>query len=111
MYKLKTGGLIEASMMIGAILAGATAKEVDAIENIAGDIGLAFQIRDDILDVISNDKFLVNRFILMKILSPHITIMDIEQAKYEVEKVTDRARKAYESLPYENEYLEALIMS
>ena len=36
MYKLKTGGLIEASMMIGAILAGATAKEVDAIENIAG---------------------------------------------------------------------------
>ena len=63
-------------MMIGAIPAGATVKEVDAIENIAGDIGLAFQIRDDILDVISADKILVNRFILMKrILSPHMLLL------------------------------------
>ena len=112
MYKLKTGGLIEASMMIGAILAGATAKEVDAIENIAGDIGLAFQIRDDILDVISSDKILGKPIHSdeKNFKSTYVTIMDIEQAKYEVEKVTDRARKAYESLPYENEYLEALII-
>ena len=42
---------IEASMMTGAILAGANEQEVSAVEKAAGNIGLAFQIQDDILDV------------------------------------------------------------
>ena len=73
---------------------------------------MAFQIRDDILDVISSDKILGKPIHSdeKNFKSTYVTIMDIEQAKYEVEKVTDRARKAYESLPYENEYLEALII-
>lgn len=50
-YRLKTGALIEASMMIGAVLAGAGENEVSIIEQAAGCIGLAFQICDDILDV------------------------------------------------------------
>ena len=49
-YELKTGALLEASMMVGAVLAGATEEEVAVIEQIASDVGLAFQIRDDILD-------------------------------------------------------------
>ena len=55
-YKLKTGALIEASMMIGAILAGASDEEVSRVEKIAADVGLAFQIRDDMLDVLSTDS-------------------------------------------------------
>lgn len=113
MYKLKTSGLIEASMMIGAILTGANDKEIDIIEKIAGDIGLAFQIRDDILDVTSSEK------VLGKTVgsddkndkSTYLGLMDLEQAKVEVEYVTDRAKKAYESLPYKNKYLESLIIS
>ena len=50
-YELKTGALIEASMMIGAILGGATDDEVAQIEQVAAKIGLAFQIQDDILDI------------------------------------------------------------
>ncbi|MDO4938991.1 MAG: polyprenyl synthetase family protein [Lachnospiraceae bacterium] len=55
-YRLKTGALLEASMMIGAILAGADDDDVTAVEKIAGDIGMAFQIRDDVLDEISTDE-------------------------------------------------------
>lgn len=73
MYRLKTGALFEASMMIGAVLAGAGDEEISMIENIAGDIGLAFQIRDDILDVTGDHKLLGNRFIVMrKMTNPHI---------------------------------------
>lgn len=57
-YRLKTGALIEASMMAGAVLAGASEKEVQKIEDIASKIGLAFQIQDDILDVTSTTQIL-----------------------------------------------------
>ena len=50
-YALKTGALIEAAMLVGAILAGADKKEQKIIESAAGAVGLAFQIQDDILDV------------------------------------------------------------
>ena len=50
-YRLKTSALIEASMMIGAVLAGAGGDEIKRIEQAARKIGLAFQIQDDILDV------------------------------------------------------------
>lgn len=55
-YKNKTGALIEASFMIGAILAGAAMDEVETLRDAALNIGMAFQIRDDILDVTSTNE-------------------------------------------------------
>ena len=52
-YALKTGALIESSMMIGAILGGATEDELMLVQKSAAKLGLAFQIQDDILDVTS----------------------------------------------------------
>ena len=52
-YKLKTGALIEASMMIGAVLAGAEEEQIKIVEDAAANAGLAFQIQDDILDITS----------------------------------------------------------
>lgn len=52
-YKNKTSALIECAMMTGAVLAGASADDVKTIEKVAEKVGLAFQIRDDILDVTS----------------------------------------------------------
>ena len=49
-YRLKTGALLEASMRIGAVLAGAGKEEEETVERIAADVGMAFQIQDDILD-------------------------------------------------------------
>lgn len=55
-YKNKTSALIEASMMTGAVLAGASEKELEIVEQAAENIGLAFQIQDDILDVTSTQE-------------------------------------------------------
>ena len=52
----KTAALIECAMMIGAVLAGASEKEVSMIEQIANKVGIAFQIEDDILDVVSTSE-------------------------------------------------------
>ncbi len=55
-HKNKTAALIEASMMIGAVLAGASKKDVADVERAARNIGLAFQIQDDILDITSTSE-------------------------------------------------------
>lgn len=54
MHKLKTGTIIKAAASIGAVLGNASQKEQKAIETYAENLGLAFQVRDDILDVIGN---------------------------------------------------------
>lgn len=54
----KTAALIECAMMIGAVLAGASEDETATIEKIANKVGIAFQIEDDILDVVSTSETL-----------------------------------------------------
>lgn len=54
----KTGGLIKAALMAGAIIAGANEDEISAFEKIGYNIGMAFQIKDDILDVTSTQEVL-----------------------------------------------------
>jgi geranylgeranyl diphosphate synthase, type II len=51
MHRKKTGALIRASAVAGAIMGGGTDEQVDAIDRAASELGLAFQIVDDILDV------------------------------------------------------------
>jgi Geranylgeranyl pyrophosphate synthase len=112
MYSLKTGALIEASMMIGAVLAGASKDEVNKMEQIAGSIGLAFQIKDDILDVTSTAE------VLGKPIgsdeknekTTYVTLMDLERANQEVLLVSRQAIELYSELSYQNEFLYALIM-
>lgn len=55
-YRLKTSALLEASLMIGAALAGAEDKDIQIMEEIGGYVGLAFQIQDDILDETSTTQ-------------------------------------------------------
>ena len=55
-YEHKTSALIEAAMMAGAVLAGAGEEQISLVEKAAGNIGLAFQIKDDILDVTSTEE-------------------------------------------------------
>lgn len=57
-FELKTGALIEACMMIGACLAGASDTNMALMEKAAHHIGMAFQIQDDILDVTSTTEVL-----------------------------------------------------
>lgn len=112
MYQLKTGALIEASMMIGAILAGAEKEEVKKIEQIADAVGLAFQIRDDILDVTSTPEVLGKPIHSdeKNEKTTYVTIMDLERANQEVTLISEKAIEDYRKLGKTNEFLEALII-
>ena len=56
MIRKKTGALIEASVKIGAIVGGANTKQLEAFERYGSNCGLAFQVKDDILDLIADSK-------------------------------------------------------
>jgi geranylgeranyl diphosphate synthase type II len=110
-YALKTGALIEASMMIGAILAGATDEQVDLMEQVASKIGLAFQIQDDILDVTSDTETL-GKEVGSDIKNNKITYVvfeGIERSKSDVKRLTDAAIEILNDLPYENPFLTELL--
>lgn len=112
MYRLKTGALVEASMMIGAILAGAEEADVLKIEGIAADIGLAFQIKDDILDVTGSTEVLgkpVHSDEKNDKIT-YVTLMDISKADDKVKELSERAVNTFESLNRQNEYLRVLII-
>lgn len=57
-HRNKTGALIKASILAGAILGGASEEEVDILTSYGENLGLAFQIKDDILDVIGDTELL-----------------------------------------------------
>lgn len=110
-YRLKTGALIEASMQIGAILAGAKDTEQDLILQAAKDVGLAFQIQDDILDVIGDGQTLGKPIGSdeKNQKTTYVTVRGIQRASQDVEEISDRAIGALESLPVQNDYLNGLI--
>lgn len=110
-YRNKTSALIEASMMTGAILAGADEQQVAVVEDAAGNIGLAFQIQDDILDVTSTDEELgkpvhsdeKNNKVT------YVTLFGIKEASRQVELLSEKAIKLLKSLNKNNEFLYLLI--
>jgi len=110
-YGLKTSALMEASMMIGALLAGAEAKEIAVMEEVAADVGLAFQIQDDILDVTSDLNTLGKATHSDEKLkkSTYVSLKGIEAAKEKVQSLSDGAIAKLKSLPVENQFLEDLL--
>lgn len=58
MHSLKTGAIIRASGVIGAILSGADEKQINAVDEYCYNLGIAFQIQDDLLDVLGNEESL-----------------------------------------------------
>ena len=110
-YRNKTSALIEAAMMTGAILAGADEKSAAVTEEAAGKIGLAFQIQDDILDVISTDEELgkpvhsdeKNNKIT------YVTLFGIEEASRQVKELSEDAVSLLRGLNKNNEFLYLLV--
>ena len=110
-YELKTGALIEAAMMIGAILGGATDEEVEQIEDVAKKIGLAFQIQDDVLDVIGETETIGKSVGSDEKhqKATYVVFEGLEKAKQEVADLTDDAIAILQELPYENPFLTELL--
>jgi geranylgeranyl diphosphate synthase type II len=111
-YQLKTCALIEAAMQIGALLAGATKNEQKMIGEIAGGIGMAFQIRDDILDITGTKE------VLGKPIGSdsrnhkftYVTLVGLEKAKEDVAHFTKGAIDRLDSLVVKNDFLRSLIL-
>ena len=110
-YRLKTGALLEASMMIGALLGGATPEELQKTEQLAAAIGLSFQIQDDILDVTSTQEVLGKPVLSdeKNNKTTYVTLKGLEQAGQDVAAISGQAIEYLNELPGENPFLEALI--
>ncbi len=110
-YELKTSALIESSMMIGAILAGASEKEVKKIETIAKNVGIAFQIQDDILDVTSTIEVLGKPVLSdeKNEKTTYVTLVGVEQAKKYVEQISNEAIAILGEFEVKNPFLEELL--
>ncbi len=109
-YRLKTGALIESSMMIGAILAGTSSDEVSRVEQIAAKLGLAFQIQDDVLDVTSTLEVLGkpvgsdeknNK-------ATYVTFEGLDKAVSDVERISKEAEEQLDDLGYDDAFLKEL---
>lgn len=82
-HKYKTGALFKASLLLGAIIGGADENQLEIIKNFGDKFGLAFQIKDDILDFTSTTE------IMGKTVgkdensnkSTYVTIFGLESAK------------------------------
>ncbi len=97
LHLLKTGALIRASGVIGATLSGASEEQIEAVDEYCRNLGIAFQIQDDILDVTGSVEELGkpigsdeenNK-------STYVTLCGLERAQQMVDEYT---RKAVESL-------------
>ena len=111
LYEKKTACLIEAAMMIGAVLAGADENEVNEIEKIGHNIGIAFQIEDDILDV-EGDQETVGKEIGQDIRNNKVTYVAFEgyeRSKADIWKLTGEAVGILQGMPYQNKFLTALL--
>lgn len=110
-YVNKTGALIEACLMIGTLLAGVSDGRIEKMKKVAYNVGMAFQIQDDILDVTSTTKELGkpvlsdeknNKF-------TYVTLLGLEGAKEYAEVLSQCAIKDLSELPYDTEFVKALI--
>jgi geranylgeranyl diphosphate synthase type II len=111
-YRLKTAALLESSMMIGAVLAGASEEDIAKIEKIATKVGLAFQIQDDILDITSSLEVLgkpigsdeKNQKVT------YVTFEGLEKSKGDVETLSREAVELLSQLPQKDDFLMQLIL-
>lgn len=110
-YVNKTGALIEASMMIGAILAGASEERIEMIQKVAYNVGMAFQIQDDILDqtatfeelgkpIHSDEKNAKNTY---------VAVYGMERAVEEVKRLSEEAIACLHSVDGDSEFLISLV--
>ena len=98
MDSLKTGALIEAACVLGCIAANADEDSFNAARTFAQNIGLAFQIQDDILDVTSSFEKLgkMAGSDAQNGKSTYVTLLGVEKCQELVEQLTAEAMKALE---------------
>lgn len=112
-HKHKTACLIEAALMMGAILGGAGESDIKAIEQCGYNIGIAFQIQDDILDIIGNTEELGKKVgsDVANDKVTYVTLKGLEQSQKDVEKLSNEAAEILGKIDGDHDFLDALVMS
>lgn len=108
-HKLKTGALISAACLLGCIAGSATDKQFAAASKYAYTLGIAFQIKDDILDVVGNSEILGKPVgsDCENDKTTYVTITGIEKAQNDVAELTEKAIKLLDVFD-NNEFLSEL---
>lgn len=108
----KTAALIQSAMTIGATLAGATDEEIAALELCAYNVGIAFQIQDDILDVVGDSKELgkATGSDAQNHKQTYVTLHGLEDSGREVERLTGEAVAILDSFSGEHAFLKELLL-
>lgn len=110
-HTLKTAALMEAALMIGAILAGASEFQIGQMEQIARNVGIAFQIQDDILDVTSTQEVLGKPIgsDARNEKTTYVTLRGMDASLAEVKRLSREAVEMLRQLPGDTQFLEELI--
>jgi len=110
-FTLKTGALLEASFTIGAMLAGANIQDINNLLEVGKKVGLAFQIQDDILDVISTQEILGKPVLSdeKNNKTTYVTLYGMEKALSDVERLSKEAITLLKTVD-NNDFLELLIL-
>ena len=108
----KTACLIDSGFEIGAILAGAPEEDIRRLGQIALYTGVAFQIQDDILDVIGDSAELGKPVGSDEEegKTTYVTLYGLEQASRRVQELSDRALEEFDKLSVEDGFLRELII-
>ena len=112
-HRFKTSALLQIAFMAGAILAGAPEKDIELLSIIGENVGIAFQIKDDILDVVGSEEMLGkpvgsderNNKVT------YVNLVGLEQAEKDVEMYSKLAVDSFDMLSEKNEFLKELIIS
>lgn len=103
----KTAALIQSSLKIGAVLAGAPEEDIEKLEKIGHLVGIAFQIRDDILDIEGTQEELGKPIGSdeKNHKATYVSLVGMEQAKTDVERFSAQAVELSENLSAKNPFL------
>ncbi|MBQ9591099.1 MAG: polyprenyl synthetase family protein [Butyrivibrio sp.] len=106
----KTGALIEASLMVGAIIAGADNEKVNLLEKVGSNVGIAFQIQDDILDIVSTQEELGKPIgsDIKNGKSTYVSLYGMEAAKDKVKELSEEAMDILKDIDASDSFLEEL---
>jgi len=110
-HEHKTAALIQSAMMTGAILAGASRQDVDKLEKIGYNIGIAFQIQDDILDI-TGDTDTLGKSVGSDEKNnkvTYVTIKGLEQAQADQRAYSEEAVSLLRSFANRNLFLENMV--
>ncbi|MDR1664705.1 MAG: polyprenyl synthetase family protein [Clostridiales bacterium] len=111
MYELKTGALIQACFAAGAVLGGGDSQTEKEMNALGATLGLAFQIKDDILDVTATTEKLGKpaRSDEKNQKTTYVSLLGVEGARDEYRRLSDKTVEVVARIPFKTDTLQSLV--